>query len=304
MPTGQFGQDLAALRAQTQMRPPVNPGGATGPMTGKTQPPKPGLRARVGELATGVAKGAGESVVGLGEMVHNTPVLGDLTDMLARMTGGNPDDAFGAAHQQLTARPGSMEGTGKTMEQIAEFFLPVKGTGAAKITTLPMGMRQALIKRLVSAIPNGASPEMMARLNKLAAIGGRVGGEAGSAALVSSIHGNDDPEAPAAVAGSGPLVGAGASGAASALNTAWGKELAPYLAALGTASVAPFTMPGLGAAMGSFGLTRMAARRLLKNPTTVPKIQRTLRSGAELGARGLGAVTDQVMPRRRLEQGQ
>lgn len=313
MPTGQFGQDLAALRAQTQMRPIVNPGGSAGPMAkGKTSPPRPGVGEMAGDFATGVAKGVGSTAVGLGNLVHKTPVLGDLTDILARMTGGgdNPGNAFDAAQQQLTARPGTMEGTGKTAEQIAEFFTPVKGSGVLKVQTLPTAVRSALVKKMVPYLKN--SPQLAGLVNKLAA----VGGDAGTAMGLSAAHGGNEGDVAQAgtIAGVGagalgPMAGGAARGATAFAATPIGRQVVPYLAALGTSAAGDFSSGGLGAGLGAFGLSRMLARRFLDarhiTPAVAAKAGRTVQKGVETGARATAAIADTFRPsRRRLEQGQ
>lgn len=313
MPTGQFGQDLAALRAQTQMRPPVNPGGAAAPMAkAKTSPPRPGVGEMAGDFITGAAKGAGSTAVGLGNLVHKTPILGDLTDILARLTGGgdNPGDAFDAAQEQLTARPGTMEGAGKTAEQIAEWFTPIKGSGVLKVQTLPTAVRSALVKKMIPYLKN--SPQYAGIVNKLAA----VGGDAATAGALSAAHGGNEGDVAQAgtIAGVGagafgPAAGAITKGATSFAATPTGRQIIPYLAALGTSSAVPFTMPGLGATMGSFGLSRMLARRFLDaqhiTSGVAAKAGRGAQKGVETGARATAAIADTFRPsRRRLEQGQ
>lgn len=314
MPTGTIGEELRALRAQTGGRMPVSNSGAAAPAPAQANPQgKP--RSTVKDFGTGIVKGMGDTAINLGEMVHSIPGIGDLTDKLSTMIGPegtNPETAFTGARGYTKPESGA-ESAGKTVEQIAEFFTPVKGTGIAKIETLPIAMRKGLIAKLASMIPNNASPEMMKLLNKAGTYTGRVAGDAGTSAAVSLAHGADEGEAERSglIAGLGPAVLGPVAGAAGKAGTKFagspmGRQILPYMAALGTSAAGNFSSGGLGAGLGAFGLTRMMARRLLDaqhiTPTVARNAGRAAQSGAETGMRLTAAGTDTTIPRRRLAQ--
>lgn len=314
MPQGTIGEELRALRAQTAGRVPVaNSGELPAPDPQASQ----GLRrSKIKALGTGMLKGAGDTAINLGELVHSIPGIGDLTDKLATMVGPegtNPETAFGAAPGAFTKPESGAESAGKTIEQIAEFFTPVKGTGLAKIEVLPSAVRKGLITKLVSMIPNSAGPDAMKLMNKLATYTGRVAGDAGTSAAVSVAHGADEGEAERAglmaslgPAVLGPAANATAKGATKFAGSPMGRQILPYMTALGTSAAGNFSGAGLGAGLGAFGLTRMLARRLLDaqhiTPRVAVKAGRAAQAGVETGTRLTAAGTDTLMPRRRLEK--
>ena len=107
--------------------------------------------------------------------------------------------------------------------------------------------------------------------------------------------------------GMGPLLGAGAGAGAQSVarfsTTQAGRELLPYLAALSSAQVLPMSMPGLGAALGTFGLSRMLARRALPRTLSQKQVRgvgEAARKGVEFGSRATMAGVD-TLQRRRLE---
>lgn len=292
-----FGERLAAVRAQSGGRLPVDVGSGQ-PSAVPASGGKPKQAISVG-VAKGAVKGAGGTAFNLGRMVHNIPGLGNVTDMLAKAfgpEGTDPSAVFGHSAEDfpdLKPQTGA-EQFGKGAEQLAEFMLPA---GPA---------REAAIEGLVSRIPGNAPAATVSLLNKGSALAGRTLGEAGSAAGVSMAHDAEDPEQAAMVAGAGPLLGAGlgsavkagAKGFQAAAKTKGGQQVIPYLSALATSHFLPFTMPGVGAAMGTFGLARMGAKQLMKRKLPVAMMGEGARRGVELGSR----ATAGLLERRRVAQ--
>lgn len=241
-------------------------------------------------LAKGFVKGAGETAFELGDMVHNTPGVGNLTDMLAKLVGPegtNPDGAFSKTPEQLEAH-GTAEEIGKTGEQVGEFFIA------------PGQARKAAIERLVRFIPNATPANQMKILNKIAAITGRVVGEAGSATAVSAIHGDENPQYAGVAGGAGPLVGEGLSSAVGTLKTPGMQKIAPVLAAMLTMKgLGGITPEGLAGGMATFGLAKQGAKRLIENPATVRTAQNVARTGANVGGRVTAGDIDQFRAKKR-----
>jgi hypothetical protein len=304
MPTGQIGDELRALRAQRGGRPLVPagpPGSVPSPPQANGEPPPPEEEeggSVLGSLAgfgKGVAKQAGETAFDLGNLVHKTPLLGQLTDALAKAVGPqgtDPSAAFSRPPDELKASTGAEE-LGKTAAQVGEFFIPASPS------------RLAAVRQLVKLIPNASTARQMQMLNKIASLLGRTTGEAGSAAAVSALHGSEDPDVTAGAAGAGPLLGKGAEAGVSALESAAktkvGRDLIPYLAAvLGMNLAGGLTPAGISSSIGAFGLARQGARGFLRDPRKMKLAKRALSKGAEVGTRGAAGLYD--VSRRRLPE--
>lgn len=80
----------------------------------------------LGDMATGAAKGAANTVIGLGELVHKIPGVSTAVDALYG-TPGLSQASFPSAREDV--KPSNItQAIGQGVEQIGEFFLP---TGAA-----------------------------------------------------------------------------------------------------------------------------------------------------------------------------
>lgn len=261
------------------------------------------MRGMARDVVTGAGKGAADTAVSLGSMVHSIPGVGDLTDMFAKMAaplmGGDaltdPKAAFNKPEATKTQLGLDAENTaqsvGKTGEQIGEFFIPAPSS------------RLEAVKSLVRLIPDSASPRAMALGNKIARYAGRILGEAGSAAGVSAVHGDDNPEISGAIAGGtsaaaeglGPMV-------KMLLGTKLGREIAPMLIAVGAMHAAGGITSdlGVGAGLGSYGVLRGTAKQALRNPKvqaqTGRAITQALTKGGELAA---GSESEARVPKRR-----
>jgi len=298
MPQGTFGQDLQQLRASKKAQGPTlkdkTPTGIPGPTdtSGAEFADYTGLEF-LKDLLTGVAKEGGDVAFNLGKGVHNTPVLGQLTDALAKLVGPEGTDPSAAFAQE----PAELEATGRGGEQLG------KGAGQLASFFLPVGpARAAAIKGLVKMIPNSASPAMMAQLNKLAALTGRIGGEAGSAAAVSAAHGDTTPGSAATAAATGTAAGEALGAGTTALRTGVGKKIAPIVAASLAMRGIQKKMPvGLGGSMGAFGLIKGLAHDFLTNPRYTTPMRRTLQAaGRGAGRVAANSATEEPPPRRRL----
>ena len=241
---------------------------------------------QVTDVASGVGKGAGETMFNLGKVVHNTPGVGSVTDALARLFGGDPDATFsGAPVNPLALATGAddisteptttAERVGKVGEQVGEFMIPANAT------------RFATIRKLTQAIPGNLSPQAMKAANKITSLVGRVLGEGASATGVAAVHGDETPESAGMVAGGTTAAGEALSRLVTGLmKTPVGKELLPYLTAIAASQAMPFSMPGLAAVAGGFGATRFAARQGFKNP----KVRAQMGKRIAQGGRGVGRV--------------
>ena len=245
-------------------------------------------------VLTGAAKGAGETVFNLGDLVHNTPGVGSVTDALSRVFGGDPEATFdrgeavnplalmaGADDISTEAKTGA-ERVGKFGEQVGEFMVPAGAT------------RLATIRKLTQAIPDTLSPKAMAAANKLTSLVGRVLGEGASATGVAAIHGDKTPESAGAIAGGTTAAGEALSRTMTALmKTPMGRELLPYLTAIAASQIVPFNMPGLAAVAGGFGLTRSMARRGFANPKVRAQVGKKITQGSRrVGQAAAGAYTE------------
>src|SRR3990167_40819 len=295
MPQSSIADDLRAIRAKTGNRRAVAKPSPEDELLALSQPPKPpksvaGSALETGKnLGIGALKGVGE----LGDLVHKTPVLGDLTDQLAKLVGPEGTDPKAAFQSDVLKPEGAAQKMGKAWEQIGEFFLPA---GPAKL---------ALIERPVKLSPNATTPAMMAKMNKMAARLGGVGGEAGSAGAVAASHGDQDTDAEMAVAGSAPLVGeAAGKGMTAFLRTPLGKQLAPILLASGVMGTIGGPVAGtIGGAMGMFGAAKRAITKKVSDPKFHRSLERGSRVGADVGGKVVAGGIEQSGPkRRRLQQ--
>ena len=264
-------------------------------------------------VVRGVVKGAGETAFKAGSVVHNTPGVGDLTDLLSRMVAptigyamngmqspdqgadaffkSNPDAAFSQTPRELEAN-GTAEAVGKGLEQAGEFFIPAGPT------------RMAAIERLVKFIPNATPAVQMKILNKLAALTGRVAGEGASATGVAALHGDEDPQTEGKAAAIATGTGEGLAGLMNVLKTQAGKKLGPFFAAMTAMNAGSKVLPkGLGSQMGAFGLLKGGAKSLIEDPGKIRTGQKLVKSGANLGGRATAAGIDHVrLQKRRLKQ--
>lgn len=259
-------------------------------------------------VLSGVAKGAGETAINLGKIVHKTPILGSLTDALAKLVGPegtDPNQAFQqdagkmqlrvGGHDVTTEAGNTAESIGKGLEQVGEFMIPA---GPSRLAT---------IRQLVKMIPNATKPSTMKMLVKAAQMAGRVGGEAASAGGVSMVHGEQDPQVEAAIAGGSPLAGEALSKMIAILKTPFGQKVAPVLAAAGVMPIlGGLTPSGIAGTMGTYGLVRgAAAQAIAPGSKLVPRLQRAAKAGATFGGRASAGTADQLrLQRRRLQEGQ
>jgi len=101
--------------------------------------PQPGVMDRLksldrtmGQAAIGAAKGVGNTVAGLGEMVHMIPGVSAGVDALYGKPGLS-DASFKEA-RRVTAPTNTAQAVGQGVEQVGEFFLPTGAVGkGAKI---------------------------------------------------------------------------------------------------------------------------------------------------------------------------
>lgn len=274
------------------------PGGAAIGPAGRPTPPaaapstssmlKSGALA-VGDVGLGALKGLGESVFKGGQLVHRTPILGNVTDAIAKLLGPegtDPDQAFAQMPPEL-ASTSTAQHLGKFGEQVAEIGL------------LGKPARMAAIGGLVKAIPNSASPATMQVLNQVAAILGRSIGEGGAAGLSALAHEDPNPERAALIGASGPVAGAALGKAtdfaAQAMNTKLGAEILPLLVA-GTAMQAAggLTPGGLGAGLGTWGTMRAGARQVLTDPQLTKKVKAIEQLVSLAAARSGAAASTQL----------
>lgn len=245
----------------------------------------------IGDVARGGVKGLGETIFRLGQVVHGIPGLGDLTDIIARAVGpeGTDPDAFFSQVPSVLEATNTAERVGKGVEQVGEFLIPASPA------------RLAAIKGLVKLIPDNLGPEAMRVANKIMTQLGRAGGEAGSAAGVAALQGEEQPERAAAWAAGGHGVGEIAAQAARLLKTPFGQQFAPFLAAVAALQGAGgLTPPGVASTIGAFGLARGAAKQALSSPTAISTMQRTARTAGDVGGR-LAAGTATELRKRRPE---
>lgn len=82
------------------------------------------------DVGIGVAKGIGNTVAGLGELVHRIPGVSAAVDTLYGQPGVS-QNAFTEA-RRVTAPTNTAQSIGRGIEQVAEFFTPVGAAGKAK----------------------------------------------------------------------------------------------------------------------------------------------------------------------------
>lgn len=155
------------------------------------------LASFVGNAGIGVAKGAGNTAVGLGQAVHQIPGVSSAVDALYRLAGTNVNSSAAMASDPVSSlglRPnGSAQKVGMTLEQMAEFLAPgmvadkAAATVGAKLAPLVSGR---MAKGAASILP-------------------RVAAQAGTTAAVTAAQGGDVGTA-AMVGGALPIVGASA----------------------------------------------------------------------------------------------
>jgi hypothetical protein len=104
-------------------------------------------------LVQGAVKGLGQSTYTLANAIHSTPI-GTIADKIEAATGLSPAPTPQQAQQMFTAR-GIGQGTGKFLENTAEFVLP--STAALKgVQVLNLGTKAALAARALSQAGVGA----------------------------------------------------------------------------------------------------------------------------------------------------
>lgn len=81
----------------------------------------------IGDLAIGVTQGIGNTLVGMGEMVHKIPGVSQAVDALYG-TPGLSKQAFQTAREGVKPQ-NTTQAIGQGVEQIGEFFLPTGATG-------------------------------------------------------------------------------------------------------------------------------------------------------------------------------
>lgn len=127
--------------------------------------PEPSLLARaagmVGDVGIGAAKGLGQTVTNLGELVHMIPGVSRGVDALY---GAPVSQASFADANRVLASTNTAQAIGKGVEQIGEFFFP--GGAVSRATKgLSLGRRLALEGAVgggVAAAQGASAPEMAA----------------------------------------------------------------------------------------------------------------------------------------------
>lgn len=254
----------------------------------------------VEDFSRGAFKGAGETAFNLGSAVRQIPVVGHVTDALAKLVGPegtDPEQAFAQVPQELEAK-NSAENAGKIVEQLAEFFVP-----AGKVGVAAQGLSGAT--DLVLKLPKAASTARRVATNG-AWKGSKIAGDALAAGGVSALHGDDDPQYAAAGQAGGAVAGLSAAQLAKLLSTKAGQQLGPLLAAIAAMSTIEGVGGGLsgtmGAGMGTFSVARSLAKRALNNPGAVGKLGWAAEQGGEkLGTVAAGATDQSRKTRRRSE---
>lgn len=253
-----------------------------------------------GDVLTGAAKGAGETVFNLGNAVHSIPGLGNLTDMVAEMVGPkgtNAQQAFAQVPEDLAANT-TGEKLGKAGERIAEFILPSQ----AEFSAGNLMARPALNAWLKTS--QKAQPVLSAALTA-AEKGLNIAGDAGMSALVGAAQGGD-PETAAKWSAGGDVGGQVASQLLRTLNTKTGQQLGPLLAAIAAMKAMESAGGGisgtLGGGLGGFSVARSIAKNMINKPGAVRRIRDVAElAGNRAGQIGAG-ITDANAPRRRSQQ--
>lgn len=227
------------------------------------------------DFGTGAIKGAGETAITLGRGVNSItePIGNAIGGAASRMMYGdeavsppvNRQKDLNAAYD-YTQPENDAESYGKTAEQIGEYLIPA---GAA---------RKAAVEGLVRyGIPNSASAGTMSVLNKVAAVLGRSAGEAGSAAAISGLHGEQQPEHEAMAAAAIPFMNE-----LVAMGVRPANWLAPFLAGgLAGKAAGPLGI------VGGLGIGAAARKAIRLSPQGVDALHKFIR---QYGANGLRAL--------------
>ncbi len=262
----------------------------------------------VGNFGVGAAKGLGESVFNLGASMKDVPsdilipgmsaitgrkTLGDVANWIGP-EGTNAERAFAQTPPELAAQ-GRGENVGKTVEQVAEFFLP-----AGKVGPLARGSAN-----LVGKLPKAAGP-VRRMATDAAWKAAPIADDALGAAGVAALHGDESPESAAAWSAGGGAAGQGMSQLARLLSTPTGAKLGPLLAAIaamtGIESLGAGVGGTMGAGLGTFGMARSIANSALRKPGAVGKLRWASEDiGQKAGTLGAGAA-DQLRATRRRSQ--
>jgi len=122
--------------------------------------PQPGVMDRLksldrtmGQAAIGAAKGVGNTVAGLGEMVHMIPGVSAGVDALYGKPGLS-DASFKEA-RRVTAPTNTAQAVGQGVEQVGEFFLPTGAVGKGAKIAADVG-KSALLTRAQTGSNNAA----------------------------------------------------------------------------------------------------------------------------------------------------
>jgi hypothetical protein len=180
-------------------------------------------------VVQGALKGFGQSTYNLASAVHSIPGVGAVADKIDQMTGSQAPTPQQA--QQMFEPRGVGQGTGKFLEQIAEFAVPEAKLGAA-VKGLGLGARVAAKATLgagVSGVQSNFDPTSTA-------VGGVLGGagETASAAL----------KAVKAVTGTKAVTGSNVAAAFKATPTEKLKIIAPAIDMLKADGVKVGDSPG------------------------------------------------------------
>ncbi len=278
---------------------------AAAPASSGTTSPTSGFGAAMdaGEgFARGVGKGAGSTAFHLGDIMRYTPSdllfpgLSMLTgaktvgDIGGKIGGMSSDQAFAQEPEDIQAH-GTAENVGKTLEQIAEFFLP-----AGKV-----GMAQRGAADLVTEMPKAAGT-----VRKLATDAAwkaaPVLDNAVTAGATSLAHGEKDPQYAAGASALAGALGIGAGQLTQLLNTPAGRQIIPILVGSGAMKL----LSGMGADIATSGGTGLlagtAARNIARRVLTPQNAGRMMwaaeGAGSKAGTVAAGAV-DQTRRRRR-----
>ncbi len=261
------------------------------------------------DFVTGAAKGVGDTAGNLGNAVHSIPILGNITDFLAThaaapiigkltgqdTSGTNPGASFkGWDAAMEPAKNNTGEHVGKLIEQVLEFFLP--GGKAGTAAQAASGATDAVLN-----LPKAAGPVRRA-LTDMAFKGSRMAGDAAAAGAVSAAHGDKDPQYAAAGQLGGSLLGEGASQFTKLLASKSGQDIGPYIAGMLAMAASHGLGPEVagGAGLGTFGLSRMLARRALRAPGAVGKLGWMAEQGGDtLGKVAAGGIDQARAPQRR-----
>lgn len=185
--------------------PETTPSPSTTPLPFGVHGLAPGL-----DLATGIAKGLGQTVTNLGELIHKVPGVSTAIDALYG-TPGLSKTAFAQAQHAL-APTTPLQTVGKVGEQIAEVVAPsraITAAGTKAVTTLTPRLAPLIGETAAKVLPRAAV-------------------EAASGGGMALAQGGD-PRVGAALGAVGPMIGAGVEAAAPGLKTAAEKKVVQAL---------------------------------------------------------------------------